>query len=299
MNNFKIKNKLISLIIFLLLPISSIIAQKSVADSTINNSVFWEISGKGLQSPSFLFGTIHLIPEKDYVFTKTMQAKFDASKTLVLEADIDMSLKEQVEIAKKLILPGGKKLNDYMSEKQFAEFKSYLLDTLEIKKSKFKKIVRIKPIFSMALVLSELMEKPISFEQEFIKEAKKRKMKTKGLETLEFQMGLMDSISIEEQIEMLVEDDGNSNPLEGYNKILEAYKQQDLKKLYDFFKEDEGFEGMEKDFLIKRNIKWVSGITEIINKQAAFIAVGAGHLYGKEGLIHLLKNEGYTLKAIK
>ena len=33
------------------------------------NSVLWEISGNGLQSPSYLFGTIHLIPEKEYLFS--------------------------------------------------------------------------------------------------------------------------------------------------------------------------------------------------------------------------------------
>ena len=299
MNNSKTNKQLIAIIICILLPVSSIIAQTTITDSTIDNSVFWKISGNGLEKPSFLFGTIHLIPEKDYVFTKTMQAKFDASKILVLEADIDMSLKEQIEIAKKLILPGGKKLNEFMSEKQFADFKSNLLDTLGIKKSKFKKILRIKPVFSMALVLSELLENPISYEQKFIKEAKKRKMEIRGLETLEFQMSLIDSISIKDQIKMLVEDDSNSNPVEEYNKILKAYKRQDLKRLYDFVKEDEESERMEEDFLIKRNIKWIEGINNTIKKQAAFIAVGAGHLYGEEGLVFLLRKEGYTLKAIK
>ncbi len=299
MTHLKVNKQLAAIIICILLPISLIKAQTQI-DSTNFNSVFWEISGNGLEKPSFLFGTIHLIPEKDYVFSNTMQTKFDASQILVLEVNIDMSLKEQIEIAKKVILPGAKKLNEFMTEKQFSDFKSYLLDTLKIKKAKFKKILRIKPIFSMALVLSELIEDPIAYEQKFTKEAKKRKMEIQGLETIEFQMSLMDSISIEEQIKMLVEDDmGNSNPLEEYYKILEAYKHQDLKKLYDFFKEDEEFESMEADFLIKRNIKWISGINNIIKKQAAFIAVGAGHLYGEEGLVLLLRKEGYTLKALR
>lgn len=299
MNNFKIKKYLITIIICILLPISTIIAQAQVDDSTNYNSVFWEISGNNLEKLSYLFGTIHLIPKSEYEFTKIMQEKFDSSKTLVLEADINMSLKQQIELVKKILLPKGKKLNDYMTGEQFNEFKTYLLDTIKLKKSKFKKIIRLKPIFSSVLVLSELIEKPLSYEQEFSKEAKKRKMEIQGFETLEFQMSMFDKISIEKQVEMLFKDGINSSPLETYNKILDAYKQQDLEKLYVFAEEDDDFEYFEEDFIINRNIKWIASIQKIIEKQAAFIAVGVAHLYGEQGLVSLLRKQGYIVKAIK
>ena len=292
------KKNLIALTIGILLSITTVISQ-TAANNTGYNSVLWEISGNNLQKSSYLFGTIHLMPESEYKFDNSLKEKFETCKMLVLETEIDMPLKQQIELVKKIILPKGKKLSDYMTPEQFADYKSYLLDTLNIKKGTFNKMEKIKPIFSSVLVLNELIEKPLSYEKEFSKEAKKRKMEILGLETIEFQMGLMDSISVERQVEMLLKDDIHSNPLIEYNKLLDAYKQQDLEKLYNFAKEDDDFKYFEEDLLVNRNIKWTASLKKTMNEQSAFIAVGAAHLYGEQGMVSLLRKEGYTVKAIK
>ena len=297
------KNKLlkyfITIIISIVFSASGLYAQAQVDNNAKYSSVFWEISGNNLKQTSYLFGTIHLIPKKDYKFTKKMQETFDTCKLLVLEANIDVSLTEQLAMSQKMLLPNGKTLDEFMTKKQYQNFKSYMLDSLKINSFIFQSMSFIKPIYSSVLILNELLENPTAYEQEFSKEAKKRKMEIKGLETLEFQMSLMDSISIEEQIKMLVESDVNKNPLDEYNKMLNAYKQQDLKKLHNLLEEDAQFETMKNDFVINRNIKWIASIKKIIEEQSAFIAVGAGHLYGKQGLLLLLKKEGYVLKALK
>jgi hypothetical protein len=48
-----------------------------------------------------------------------------------------------------------------------------------------------------------------------------------------------------------------------------------------------------------RNKKWIPKMMEMMKKDKVFFAVGAGHLCGTNGLIALLQEEGYTLKAIK
>jgi uncharacterized protein YbaP (TraB family) len=293
------KKNLIAIIVGILFSITEIIAQTQVNDNTEYNSVLWEISGNNLAKSSYLFGTIHLIPESDYTFSNILKEKFDSCKMLVLEADIDMPLKQQIELVKKMIYPKGKRLNDYMSMEQFAKFQSYMLDTLKLEKGTFNKIKKIKPIFASALVISDLIEKPLSYETEFSKEAKKRKMGIIGLETLEFQMSLFDSISVERQVEMLLKSGFDSNPLMEYNKLLAAYKQQDLEKLYNFAKDDDDFKYFEEDLFTNRNNKWVASLKKIMEAQSSFIAVGVAHLYGEKGMISLLRKEGYTVKAIK
>ncbi len=291
------KNKLFNYYIITILSIILSISTKAQTN-TKYNSVFWEISNNNLKQPSYLFGTIHLIPKNDFKFTKQMYDRFNKCKLLVLEANIDIPLTTQLKMAKKMLLPDGKTISDYMSDTQYSKYKSYMIDSLKISSFMFQAIQHVKPIFSSALILNELLENPTAYEQEFMKVAKTNNMKIKGLETLDFQMNLMDSINISEQIKMLVENN-SKNPLYEYNKILEAYKQQDLKKLYSFFKEDESFSSMEASLLANRNIKWILSIKKIIANQSAFIAVGAGHLYGKSGLLMLLEKEGYTIKPIK
>jgi hypothetical protein len=78
-----------------------------------------------------------------------------------------------------------------------------------------------------------------------------------------------------------------------------AYKSQDLKKIYNWIqKESENNHISINEFLVKRNKKWLPKIVSNINTNSTFIAVGAGHLAGDEGLINLLKKQGFKLKSI-
>jgi hypothetical protein len=51
--------------------------------------------------------------------------------------------------------------------------------------------------------------------------------------------------------------------------------------------------------LDNRNKNWVIQLREILPEKNIFIAVGAGHMVGENGLISLLKKEGYTLRPIE
>jgi uncharacterized protein YbaP (TraB family) len=43
----------------------------------------------------------------------------------------------------------------------------------------------------------------------------------------------------------------------------------------------------------------VKKLDTIMKKESVFVAVGAGHLVGEQGLINLLKEQGYTLKPLE
>ncbi|MCF6185038.1 MAG: TraB/GumN family protein, partial [Bacteroidales bacterium] len=133
--------KKLILIFFALFQTAFIFSQQN--DSTAN-SLLWEISGNGIEKPSYIFGTIHMIPKDDYFFTNLMKEKFAACEKLVLEIDINMALAEKIKEAKQMFLPEGKLLYDYMTEKDSVEFHSYLIDSLKISKSTYKKVIRIK-----------------------------------------------------------------------------------------------------------------------------------------------------------
>ena len=65
--------------------------------------------------------------------------------------------------------------------------------------------------------------------------------------------------------------------------------------------EDTAFsEGMNEDILLKnRNLNWIGQLKNILKEKNVFIGVGAAHLLGKDGLITLLRKEGYTLKPVE
>ncbi len=289
------KKSIFTILIFLF----SISLQAQTTDN-IEKSLLWEVSGNGLEKPSYIFGTMHLVPKDDYFFTDIMKEKFDSCEKLILEIDIDIPLSKQIEIAKQVILPEGKRLSDYMSAEDFEEFQSYILDSLKIKKSTFKKINKIKPLLGSSLIINELAGKTKAYEKELEKLAKKNKMEVLGLETIEFQMGLINNISVEEQIKMMTQGEGmTGNPMDAYNIMLEAYKNQDLMSLKELMDADESMIGLEEDFLKNRNKDWIPKIETLAKKTSIFVAVGAGHLPGEGGVLDLLKENGYTITAVK
>ena len=55
-----------------------------------NNSLFWQISGNGLEQPSYLYGTIHAIPQDDYFLGKKVSEKIKKAGTIVLLNNSDL-----------------------------------------------------------------------------------------------------------------------------------------------------------------------------------------------------------------
>ncbi len=295
--------KNISLLIICIFIAISIKAQTNattVETRVTDKSLLWEISGNGLENPSYIFGTIHLIPEDDYFFTDLMKAKLSDCKTLVLEVDINMSLKEQIALAKKIILPKGKTLEDYMSVEQYKKYSDYILDSLKIKKSKYKQMNKIKPIFGSSIVLSELLGKIKSYEQELNKIAKKNNMNIVGLETADYQIDILDKISIKKQVEMIAgEDMYSKQPLTEYYKIIKVYKKQDLEMLNKLFKAEKSMQEFENELLYDRNRNWIQIIEKLSKENPIFVAVGAAHLPGKKGVLNLLKEKGFSVRVVK
>ncbi len=285
------------IILFLSLILFTTILQAQ--KDTTENSLLWEISGNGIEKPSYIFGTIHLIPKNDYFFTDVMKEKFNTCEKLLLETDINLSLAEQINVAKQIMLPPGKTLYDYISKKDSVKFKNYLTDTLKISKSTYNKILKVKPLFGSSLIISELVGKTKTYEQELNKQAKKNRMKVSGLETLQFQMNLVNDISIEDQIKMLFDGELSENPLETYNEMVEVYKKQDLNKLKELIDADDSTAKLGDKFLSDRNKDWISEIEKSVTEAPVFIAVGAGHLAGNNGILNLLKEKGYELKPVK
>lgn len=287
-----------NLITFISIILFSFSAQAQTVDSTAH-SILWKISGKGIEQPSYIFGTIHIIPKDDFFFTDLMNEKFDSCKKLILEIDINLSLSEQINAAKKMIFPDGKTLSDYMTNEEFSELKTYLLDTLKIKESTFKRMQKIKPLMSSSLIINDLIGKSKTYEQEFNKRAKKNGMAVEGLETLDFQINLINNVSIEDQIKMLTEDSSSENPMDNYYKMVEIYKKQDLDSLKTLIDSDDSMAELGDEFLKDRNTDWISKIKKLIKENSVFIAVGAGHLAGKDGVLNLLRKEGYNIEPIK
>lgn len=272
------------------------------------NSLLWEISGNGLTSNSWLFGTIHMIPEQDFFLTEPIEDAFSKSKKVVFEIDTDdmFDLTSQFSLIMKSFMNGGVKLNDLLNEEDYKLVSDHF-DKMGLPLLIFG---RVKPMI-LSIFASEDFANPTdgmnmesikSYELEFAEMAKKDEKTIEGLETVQFQMSMFDSIPYKDQAEMLVQTiKGEKVADDNFDEMVELYKNQDLIGLQKLIAngEDDFMSKYDEILLGNRNKNWIEPMKEYMNQQTTFFAVGAGHLLGENGVINLLRLQGYTLVPVK
>jgi uncharacterized protein YbaP (TraB family) len=160
----------------------------------------------------------------------------------------------------------------------------------------------MKPFFVSSLLEEQSMDCPQKkgMEQVIMAEAKKKKKPINGLESASFQASLFDSIPYRLQArELLNYVDSIAYYKENAQKMAQVYRQQDLSTLDSLVKKSDPSMDQYMDLLLYgRNRNWVSKMPAIMRKSNVLFAVGAGHLVGEQGLISLLRAQGYTLTPL-
>jgi uncharacterized protein len=262
-----------------------------------NSQLLYEIKSKNGQHTSYVFGTIHLMPKDKFNIDSTLASAFNSSSMIAMEVDLNMDLAQKIEVAKETILPEGKTLRDICTKDQYQMIYTYAVDSNGMSKKKFKRYSRLKPFFFSSVMLQESLENTKSYELEFGEMAKKGSKKTMGLESIQVQMQTINTVSLEDQVHMLID---GMKETQSYDAMLSNYLSESIDALYtEIVSESEGFPNFVENFLNKRNRQWIPVITDQIERENTFIAVGAGHLSGPNGVLQLLNAQGYSLTPIQ
>jgi uncharacterized protein YbaP (TraB family) len=84
-----------------------------------------------------------------------------------------------------------------------------------------------------------------------------------------------------------------------FEQMIELYRTQDIEALYVAVGDEQTGAGAYEDILLKnRNRRWISGMRGFMEEGPVFFAVGAGHLGGPDGVIRLLRNEGFVVTPV-
>jgi len=275
----------------------SLHAQSQVRSA--QKSLLWKISGKDISKPSYIFGTMHSICNEDYFFTDKMKNAFEETKKLILEIDLsDPNMIAQYQ--DHLMLPEGKELKHFFaSENEYTSFSKLVKQQVGIDADLFKKF---KPFFliSMISMKSFTCENQSSYEMNLIELAKKDHHDIAGLESSHSQLEIFDNMKDEDIKNMLLESvqQLDSNNTE-FATMISHYKAQDIDALYTLISSSPEFKGHEQELISGRNIQWMKTFEYEMKHTPCFVAVGAGHLAGKNGVLNLLKESGYTVEAVK
>lgn len=269
-----------------------------------SNTLLWKVSGNGLEKPSYLFGTIHMLCKEDaYLGTKLVDAIGNAGK-VYLELDMD-NLFEMFSVMSKMKMKNDTTLADLLTKEEYEKVKEHFSKNNSM--LPFSVVETYKPMIASSLLMESnfaACEERVAMEQLIMNEAKKKGVTVAGLETMAYQMSIFDSIPYQLQAKELVKSissgDKESEGDKEFREMMNAYKEQDLEKLGKMIsKTDDGMMQYQDLLLNNRNRNWVEKLKTIMPETSVVVAVGAGHLPGEQGVIKLLRKAGYTVTPVE
>ncbi len=255
------------------------------------NSLLWEISGNGIEKPSYLYGTLHIICESDYFIKEKVNTAFAKTSKLVLEINMaDTSEIKYLQKAAKGTIPLSKQLTASQAKKLDQILQNIARMTLSQVDN-----------YSMVTVMSLIAMKSggcaniKSYEMEFLAKAIAAKKSVIGLEKAQEHMDIISkAFTDEEMINMLGE-----MSQELTKQMVQDYRQENIKNIYNAATDVKMMNEADKKLILdNRNMNWLAKMSQLMKNESVFFAVGAGHLSGEYGVINLLRNAGYTVKPI-
>ncbi|ADV43491.1 TraB/GumN family protein [Bacteroides helcogenes] len=277
-----------------------------------NAQLLWKISGKGLEKPSYIFGTYHLSPLsiKDSIATMN-QAINETSQVYgeIIMADM-MQPAVMQNMQQQMMMPKDTTLQSLFTPEQYEEIGKAVKENMM---ADISMLANLKPaaINQQLGILIAIKHTPGFNPQEqldtyFQQQAQRQGKKVGGLESIQSQIDfLFNSQSLQRQANLLHCTVSTINrSIEQVKTIIACYSAQNLDGLLQAMEERFGdscdpLPGEMEALLDNRNKAWTGKMPAIMNEAPTLFIVGAGHLPGTNGVLNLLKEQGYTIEAMK
>ena len=295
--NIRVKSKSCTLVIILL-----------AFHSSLNAHPFlWKVTG---EHEFYLFGTIHLPDSRvTDVPDEVVQALNQSSS---FYAELDLSESNTMMIKQSMWLPDKKTLRDYLPKKLEGQIEDYLQKVNPELNLEF--FVQQK-IWVLAITLT-VIEQQLKFPGQaaldavLFDQAVSIGLKTGGLETVEEQLSVFDSMTEKQQIAFLTDtvefmQSTKSQNRDFIEESLNAYLRGDLDRLMSYLmsymKDNEFYDQLLDRLINQRNHKMTESIYRLVSENTLekyFFAIGAGHFWGDNGINILLQEKGYSIEKI-
>jgi hypothetical protein len=263
-----------------------------------SHGLLWEVSRAGAE-PAYLFGTIHSEDPAVLQLARPVQQAFDTSQSVVLEMLLDMEA--MVYSSTAMLMLDGRSLSDIIGQPLFRQA-STAIQSRGIPEAV---LDRMQPWAAAVTLSMPAQETGQVLDVMLYQNSLQQGKDVYGLETVQEQLDLFESMSEADQIALLKDAVENFPDIDVMHaELLAAYKQRDLDGLMAISEESmqQGDQRLADEFqqrlVVDRNHRMAERMQPYLQQGKAFIAVGALHLPGEEGLLNLLEQQGYTVRRL-
>ncbi len=274
--------------------------QYPLALSAQEKSFLWKVSKAG--KSIYLLGSIHYLKKENFPLRKPILDALANSKRLVLEIDLNGTSASAVQRAtlERAVYRDGSSLEQNI-EPDIFQLSTRRAAELGIDPQVLKSM---KPWFvaltMMAIKFQHLgLDANLGVDRHLAERAKNSGKPTSGLETLEFQLALLDQLPKRDQEMMLRETVTELDLLDkNIEQIVQSWLKGDSASLETLLMAGmKDYPELHQKMIVDRNRRWLPQIEKIIGQgSGAMVVVGAAHLLGEDGVVQMLKNRGYELE---
>ena len=280
--------------------------EQKITDVT-SNPFLWRIEG---ENPSYLYGSIHLADERVLILPDIVIEAIDDADIVYTEVELDQET--QIKSAEYSILPGDQTLYDLLPPDVANRLNEYLASK-GVASTAFSQL-KVWAVATSLVILEDIenLLNNLPLDQYIWSLAISKGKGTGGLETVEEQLDIFDTLSLEEQIYLLNDtlDDIEECAEKGQSVtgvMIDAYIEGDLEILHNLTYADFDMNNplevkLRTQLFTDRNYNMVQRISQLITDNPDtqyFFTIGAGHYYGEDGILELLENEGFTMTRIE
>lgn len=270
--------------------------------------LLWKVEGNGLQAPSYIFGTHHVAPSDMVSRVAGLTDALDEVAAVYGEVNmVDLNPMEmQQMVMPHIMAPADSTLSVLFTPAQLDSIGA-LLTSYTGQPVDMSQMETLKPVMiGTQLAILQSMKAFPGFNPQAQLDATLQNMakaagkEVGGLETFEYQLGVLYDTPLSIQADELMEGIRNdSEAVEKAASLANAYTSGDLDTISSLLYDDPDMtQAKLEKLLLVRNRAWTALLPDIMGARPVLVAVGCGHLPGDEGLIALLRNAGYTLTPV-
>lgn len=267
--------------------------------------LLWKVSDR--DNSVYLLGSFHLLKADDYPISGDIDQAFAGADRIVFEVPPEQML--DPAMGQKFLAAAGYADGRTLSQVLPPAMREKFNRILAQRGASIAQFDAYEPWFvnlSLMLGVSQQMgfRPDKGLDQVLMQQAIAGNKATGGLESIDLQLGVLDSTPMDEQVKSLKEFLDKPTEMPGMlSDLHNAWRDGDLAKL-DTLTREEMREKTPETYRIvnvERNDAWVPQIQQMLDGQKkgdTMVVVGALHLLGEDGLVEKLRAKGYTVERV-
>ena len=270
----------------------------AAAADSFDSGLLWRVERAGVTS-SYLYGTMHSDDPSVVKLPKPVQRAFDQAQSVTLEVVLDPG--SLLTMTSALLMTDGNTLESLIGPGLYERTVAVMLT----RGMPEMLVANMKPWAVTVMLMTPAGNNGVVLDHVLYRDAVAAGKKVHGLETVAEQMGLFDDLSHRDQIALLEDTLDNLDIVaQMLDELLIAYLDRDLKRLLELneasMRDSDPVlaETFNRKVIVERNYRMAERMQSRLSEGQQFIAVGALHLAGEEGLLKLLSQRGYRLSRI-